>query len=224
MIGTKFILHGLRFGLIGVLVKFLIVMACVMIILYILKKDNIMVFCKNCKSKVSKKDKNCKECGQQLSDDNKEIVVKKTSKKAIALCVSVPVVILAVLITSVVALSSRNDFFFELCGSPGIYLERYEDYDKQKSEWNIECHALTDGVLKKVINKEHEQLKKLIIKNNTVKGNMKLLIEQGNKKEVIDIADSNDGQSIDLSDYNDNTIRLSIEHGKNDIDLQFRWE
>lgn len=53
---------------------------------------------------------------------------------------------------------------------------------------------------------------------------MKLLIEQGNKKEVIEIADSNDGQSIDLSDYNDNTIRLSIEHGKSDIDLQFRWE
>lgn len=219
------VMHSYKYGVYGFFLKLVFVILCAGIIIFILKKESSFVRCKNCNSRIRKTDIICKKCGVDLTNENKEIIIKKTSKKAIALCVSIPVILLALIISSVIFFSNSNNFLFELSGSLGVYLERHENYSKRNAEWEVECQALSGGKLKKVINSEHKKLSEIRINNYAKNNDMILHIEQNNLKESIDINDNGIEQIINMENYSTEEIRLTVEHNKADnIAFQVKWD
>ncbi len=142
--------------------------------------------------------------------------------KTIITCISVPIIILAILIGSVFALSDKSDFFYELTGSLGIYTERYESEDN--NTWKVECTALTGGTLKKVINKQQEKPQTLYIDNETEEGTLSLVVRQGNKEREY-LIDNKSKMEISLEEFSSDSIRLAVEHNAADnIKFLVEWK
>lgn len=196
-----------KWGLIGIGIKIAIIVICALLILLIIKLFG---------NRHGNKAGNSKE---DLSGD--VLTIKKMNKKMIAMCIAVPFLVIGILIGGVFALSSKYDFFYELTGSPGIYTARHEN--TKDSTWNVECTALTDGTLKKVINKDKKKLEKIYIDNKTQAGTLKMTVQQGDLKEEYNI---DRGQmEIDMSSFSAETVRLAIEHKETkDIDISVKWK
>ncbi|MEG0155962.1 MAG: hypothetical protein RR678_11395 [Lachnospiraceae bacterium] len=225
MFFIKLFQGNITYGIYGLLFKVLFVLICFSIIYFLVKKKNVLALCKTCKTRIGAHDTICKKCGMELTDDNKEIIVGKSSKRIIVLCISIPIILVFIIVSTILVLSKSNNFFYELSGSTGIYLERSESSNAQHTNWSVDCQALTEGQLKKVINQNHVDLKELKVINNTTEGNLKLKIEQNNLSEIIEIENETNEQIFDLSKYTDDEIRLTVLHEKSDhIDFQFSWD
>lgn len=196
-----------KWGIVGLGIKIVIIGICALLILLIIRQFG----------KRSRKENTIPE--EDLSGNT--IVIKKTNRKMIAMCIAVPFLVIGLLIGGVFILSPKYDFFFELTGSPGIYTERYENV--KDNIWSIECTALTDGTLKKVINKDKNKLERIYIDNKTKDGTLKMIVQQGDLKEEYNI---DGGQTaINMDSFSAETVRLTIEHKDvKEIEVSVEWE
>lgn len=197
-----------KWGIWGLAIKLIFILACVVGIIFIIKVL----------------DNKCKKNGNTNNAKGKKdgIIIPKKNTKIIITCISVPVIILTILIGSVFALSNKIDFFYELTGSLGIYTERYESDDN--NTWKVECTALTNGTLKKVINKQQEKLQTLYIDNKTEEGTLSLVVNQGDK-EIEYLIDNKSKMEISLEEFSSDSIRLAVEHNAADnINFLVEWK
>lgn len=196
-----------KWGIIGMGIKIAIVGICALLIFLIIK-----VFGNKSKKKTA-----------DSKDDlyMESLIVKKTNKKVVAMCIAVPFLVIGILISGVFALSAKYDFFYELTGSPGIYIERHEN--SKGSTWSVECTALTDGTLKKVINKDKKKLENLCIDNKSHGGTLTMIIQQGKLKKEYTIG--NGQTELNIEAFSDESIRVAIEHKDvQTIDFSVEWK
>lgn len=196
-----------QWGLIGMGIKIAVLSICVLLILLIIK-----LFDYKYKKKMA-------AARDDLSMES--LTIKKTNKKMVVMCIAVPFFVIGVLISGVFALSEKYDFFYELTGSPGIYVERHEN--SKNSIWNVECTALTNGALKKVINKDKKKLENLYVDNQSKGGKLTMIIQQGKLKKEYHIGTGR--TEMNMADFTAESVRLAVKHKDvQTIDFSVEWE
>lgn len=214
-------LFGFNFW--GIAIKISLICICIGIVMLISWRKKHNAFCKKCKKRVSHSDTHCRNCGSQMNDDNKEIVIGISGKARVISVLSIAVLI-GVLGLSIVAYASSYDFSGY---ATGMYSELHQLYTQNDSIWGVECKsALTGGTFNKMISVDDSTPTVLAIESLCDSGTLILNIKQDDRVESIDISSTNGEIQYDLSSFNGNSdIKLSVEHttAKN-IVFKISWE
>lgn len=183
-----------------------------LIYLLVARKQNF-VKCINCNNIISLDSKYCSKCGN-LMTEVKEIEKKPTKHLIIGFITSF---IVAILCFGGLIFASET---LEFKSGTSLFLTEFNT----KNKWSISYYKSTSE-FSKTIEKENNKPSTLYVEAESEVGNLSLKITQGNKKEVIDIKDTNGVKKIDLSKFENGEIKLLLINKQcENVSFEAHWE
>lgn len=187
-----------------------------LLIYFLVGRKSTMIRCQNCCNDTPKSSKYCMNCGDLISID-KDDNIKPTSKFMVGFVVCFIACIMAWV-----------GIFITLIKSDGLKVEEgisiFLLETNLENDWNISYYKSSSKFTKSIDIKEGIP-SNLNVNASCEQGNLYLTLEQGDKKEVIDISNSEGTKNIDLRKFNDGKLDLKlIDENCRKVKFKANWE
>ncbi|GAA0715778.1 hypothetical protein GCM10008904_32980 [Paraclostridium ghonii] len=187
-----------------------------LLIYFLVGRKSTMIKCLNCCNDTPKSSKYCMNCGDLISI-NKVDNTKSTSKFMVGFVVCFIVSIMAWMGIFITLIKSEG---LEVKEGVSIFLLE----TNSKNDWEISYYKSSDKFTKNIDLKESSP-SNLNVNASCEQGNLYLTLEQGDKKEVFDISNTEGAKNIDLRKFNDGKLDLKlIDENCRKVKFKANWE
>lgn len=188
------------------------------LIIYFISRKEEKITCKSCKNQIIKNANYCEHCG--VENKNKEEYIMLKTIKSVKLIVAgvIAAVLMIGCFTAFTVLAFTSDSFVDkTVWNKGIISMSNEN--KIGNEWTLKFKSASDGFRKRDTLKIEDDSQILFADIECAEGELLLHIEQGDKKETIDVSNIEQPIEYSLQDFQAGKITVILEvNGAKNVD------